>query len=446
MTLRSRPASTSPRLLGRRQLLASTNGRASQRGAARVSAAWLIALVVLFLVAVAFAFLTQSDLSSLQESNDSLRASNNEAVAAVEVERQGRRDISRVLGFFPPETADPNSNIESAEEALGRLRDAFPDHLGASDETFEATVGKIISAYNARGATITELNTRNETIQSELTAAQKAASATASDKDETIAALRTQLADEQQNAAARQQDLEDRLAAAQEQTSERDGELRTTRSDFNAERRALEQEIARREVRISELANITKFAKEPFADKADGAVLTVSESLPYGWIDVGANQRLTTGTRFRVETGSVGQRRFKAWAEVTDLEANRAQVLFTDLVDRFDPVAPGDVVVNPLFDPTGERNAVLAGRFSGTYTRDELGVLLDRVGINVQEDLSLTTHFLIVGQELYYDPVTSEPLEDPLQPEDLPVYKQAEDQSVQIIPLQDLQAFFRAGA
>ena len=418
----------------------------ASRGAARVSAVWLIVLVVLFLVSIAFAFLTQSDNTSISDRNAALAADNAKKVEEVDAEKRTRRMISRVLGFFPSESADPNSNVEAAKEALARLRDAFPEYLGASDETFEDIVGKVISAYNARGSQITELETRNAQSLQELAAARSASSTTAKEKDDLIDSLRASAADEKQNADARQQDLEDRLAAAQEQTSEADNELRTARAAWNEERRALEQEIARREVQISDLLRVARFTKEPFASQADGEILTVSEKLPYGWINIGANQRLTTGTRFKVESGLIGQRRFKAWAEVTKVEADRAQVLFTDLVDRFDPVAPGDSVINPLFDPTGERNAVLVGRFSGTYTRDELEVLLERVGINVQDDLSLTTHFLIVGQELYYDPETGEPLEDPLQPEDLPVYKQAVDQGVQVIPLQDLRAFFRAGS
>ena len=429
MTLRSRPASTTPQTAG----------------AARVSAAWLIVLVVLFLVAIAFAFLTQSDMSSLQERLDTAIAEKAAAEAATETERDIRRALSVGVGFYPAEAADPNSNVEALTEGLDRLRSAFPDHLSETNATFESMIPGIISAYNSRGTELTALSSERDQAKANEDAARTAAATTTQEKDATIAGLRGDLSDEQQNASARQQDLEDRLGAAQEQTSERDSELRAERSSWNEERRALEQEIARLQVRISDLSAVTTFAREPYADKADAEVLTVSESLPYGWINVGANQRLTTGTRFRVESGTPGLRRFKAWAEVTEVDAGKAQVLFTDLVDRFDPVAPGDVVINPLFDPTGERNAVLAGRFSGTYTRDELKVLLERVGINVQPDLGLTPHFLIVGQELYYDE-DGEPLEDPMQPEDLAVYKQAEEQQVEIIPLQDLQAFFRAGS
>ncbi|MFT5289215.1 MAG: hypothetical protein ACI8PQ_001090 [Planctomycetota bacterium] len=419
----------------------------SQRtsGAARVSAVWLIVLAVLFLVSIAFAFITQSDNTAISDRNVELVASNSNLDAKAIEATVERRGASSVLGFFPDGAADPNSNIDDAEAGLARLRSGFPNHLGESDATYESVITKVTGAYNARGTTITELETQIAALNTELASARTAATATASQKDDTIQTLTTQISDDKQNADSRQSDLEGRLSASQEQTSERDGELRDERSTWNVSRRGLEQEIARQKVQISELARTLRFTKEPFANQPDGAVLTVSDSQPYGWINIGANQRLTTGTRFRVEAGSPGMRRFKAWAEVTSVDANRAQVLFSDLADRFDPVAGGDVVINPLFDPTGTRNAVLAGRFTGTYTRDELGVLLQRVGINVQDELSLTTHFLIVGQELYQDE-NGEPLEDPIQVEDLPVYKQAADQSVQIIPLQDLNAFFGTGS
>ena len=104
----------------------------------------------------------------------------------------------------------------------------------------------------------------------------------------------------------------------------------------------------------------------------------------------------------------------------------------------------GDVIVNPLFDPTGERNAVLAGRFSGQFNRREIELLLKRMSINVQESMDLTTHFLIVGSEMWNDPETNEPLDEPIQPSELPVYKDAVGLGVQVIPVQNIREFFRA--
>ena len=66
--------------------------------------------------------------------------------------------------------------------------------------------------------------------------------------------------------------------------------------------------------------------------------------------------------------------------------------------------------------------------------------------VEVQPKVDKTTHFLIVGSELWNDPNTSEPLADPMQPSELPAYKQAESLGVQIVPIQDFREYFRLGA
>ncbi len=149
------------------------------------------------------------------------------------------------------------------------------------------------------------------------------------------------------------------------------------------------------------------------------------------------------GMGFRIEGGSRSNRHLKAWGEVTQVERNRAEIALSKLIDKFDPVVNGDVIINPLYDPIGGRNAVLAGNFSGTYSHKELGSLLANVGINVQESIDETTHFLILGSTLYNDPVTNEPLEEPLEPKDLAEYKEADVRHIQIIPLSDIRTFFK---
>ena len=101
------------------------------------------------------------------------------------------------------------------------------------------------------------------------------------------------------------------------------------------------------------------------------------------------------------------------------------------------------MIINPLYDPSGGRNAILVGRFSGAYNRGELTMLLERMGIQVQDSLDATTHFMIVGSEIYTDEETGEPLDDPISPSDLPVYKDAIELQVQVIPLQDIREFFK---
>ena len=124
------------------------------------------------------------------------------------------------------------------------------------------------------------------------------------------------------------------------------------------------------------------------------------------------------------------------------MNAEMSEVKVYDIRDRFDPPTKGDVIYNPLYDPTGLRNAVLVGRFSGSYNEKELRALLEGININLQAKLDKTTDYLIVGAELYVDE-EGEPLDDPLQPSDLPTYKEAEAMGVRIVPLKLVTDYFR---
>lgn len=64
------------------------------------------------------------------------------------------------------------------------------------------------------------------------------------------------------------------------------------------------------------------------------------------------------------------------------------------------------------------------------------------MAITVQAGLSHDTDYLIVGAELYVDE-NGEPLENPLPPSDLPVYKDAEAQGTQIVSIKDLRNYFK---
>lgn len=414
------------------------------RGAARVSAVWIIVLAVLFLAALAFGFISQSDMATQRDRANAAAVSANTAQEDMLAARDMTRQVSLILGYYDEESADKFANPEAAASGLDDLKTVFPD-LGSNVDNFSQAVQPIIDAYGVRGRKIAELEGRIAELEGELSASNDATRTVENDKDSIISDLRQQLSDQEETANRRQSELEGRLEAANEENTNLDLASRTTAAQATDTRRALEKELLARDTRIKALSDVTKFAKEPHASKPDGAVIATSGDLPLGWIDVGSENRLTTGTRFEVRTGDVDAR-FKGMCEVTKVEANRAEVVFFDVVDRFDPITTGDVIINKLFDPVGGRNAVLLGRFSGAYTEPELKVFLERMGINVQPKLDLTTHFLIVGAELYNDPDTNEPLDEPIQPSELPVFKDAEALGVQIVPLQDVRQFFSTSA
>jgi hypothetical protein len=418
----------------------------SNRGAARVGVVWLVVVGVLMLVSLAFAFLTQSDLNKERKKALDANAAKLAAEAQSQASSQARRDLSQLVGWYDRESADQATNLEAARAYFeSTLKEKFGEDLKA-EKDFENALSKVLASYDERGRQIGDLQRRSEGLVGEAQAAQKTLADIQQQKDQTIRELRTQLADEQQKATRRQQELEERLAAQQKLVADRDAEVRSVRDEKEAAERAWMREKSVYEARIAALADTAKFARPEYAGNSDGTILDVSRKLSLAWIDIGASQRLTVGTRFRIQGGPAGNRHDKAWAEVTKVEPNRAEVALSGLIDTYDPVVKGDVVVNPLYDPKGERNAVLAGRFSGLYGKSELIALLQGIGVKVQDELDYTTHFLIVGSELYNDPLTNEPLEEPLSPTELPVYKEALAKQVRIVPLQDIRDFFHLGS
>jgi hypothetical protein len=129
-------------------------------------------------------------------------------------------------------------------------------------------------------------------------------------------------------------------------------------------------------------------------------------------------------------------------AEVTRVDADMAEVRFYDQRDPYDSPLVGDVIYNPLFDPTGERHAILVGSFNGAFNDKAIRLLLSDMGIQVQKSLDKSTDFLIVGSDMYTDE-NGQVLADPQSPADLPIYKDAVAQGVQVIQMKDLRQYFR---
>jgi len=192
---------------------------------------------------------------------------------------------------------------------------------------------------------------------------------------------------------------------------------------------------------MNQLLKDTVPLREP--NGIDGMVVGTSAELNMAYINRGAKDRIVRGMVFQVLDGDPTKRTVKGEVEVIDVQDSISEVAIRSLTDQYNAIAKGDVITNPMYDPEGERNAVLAGRFDGKYNRQEVALLLKQIGINVQDDLDRSTMFLIMGNPLYKDPETGETLEEPLKVTDLPIYGLAKSWGVQMISIDQLRHFFR---
>jgi hypothetical protein len=411
----------------------------SIRGAAKVSIVWTIGGVVAFLVALVMYFLTNQELTA--QTARAVKAEADKKVLDEKLlgELKQMQGLSAVVGFFD-ETQASRSDLAALGEGFKSLREAFPD-IDPGVRSLSKAMPIAIQAHSALKARLKEQEAQLAALRSENESASKNLTDVSAAKDKEIADLRRQLSDTEQAKTDQQALLQRQVAEAVENFKDRDAKLIAARKTIeDSQRKALQKEEGLRTKLAEQGRKLDPFVKEPEAP--DGKVLEVSRDLNLGWIDLGSKNRLAMGMRFRVVSGLHGDGRVKGWAEVTQIKEDMAEVTFVERTDPFDPPAAGDQVYNLLFDPSGERHAVLIGRFSGAMSEKDLRALLEGMNIKVQKTVDKTTDFLIVGAEMYVDE-NGQVLAEPVQPADLPMYRDAVAEGVQVVQLAQLRQYFR---
>ncbi|MFT5150923.1 MAG: hypothetical protein ACI841_000907 [Planctomycetota bacterium] len=411
----------------------------SRRGAARISAVWMIVVVVMFFVAVFFGYISNQAAAKADTDRDTAVA----AKTAAEMKRDeavtATRAVSDVLGFIPQGEIGATSNVTTAQDGLESLKQVYPN-MDDTIDVYEKAIPIMIAQYNAK---VTEVETLNSTIadlRSQVKQAREQMTTVVSQKDAALASLQSDKDDFESNATSTQESLQSRLDDAQSDRNDKDEALRTSQVAFEDSQREINKEKSAATTRFNKLSQKLAFVNEP--ESPDGEILAISSKLGLGWINRGSTDRIQRGMVFDVISGTPGIDTVKGRALVMNVKENSAEVEFFDIADQFDPIADRDIITNPLYDPAGPRNAVLVGRFGGSYNRRDLTRLCADIGITIQKKVDMDTDYLIVGSELYVDD-SGEPFEEPLQPSDLPEYKNAEALGASIVSIRAIRDFFK---
>ena len=413
----------------------------SRRGAARISAVWMIVVIVLLFVALGYAYIAQDDASAVQNNYNRALADKVEADNRFEKSAGEMASRSNILGFTTDAATIP-SNVDAAKGALDAAKSAFPDMGGV--DTFEAALPEMTKAYQAKVAQIGELQKSIDTLTGQLSAERASKAEIETAKDGIIATLNQEKTDLEDSLKSEITRLEDATA---EQRSKLDGkttEVTQLSDNVRMSARALEES---KKSAASQQANVNRILNDisKRSEKADGEISAVLSAYDMGIINLAASDRLSEGIVFNIVSGRPGAdiTKPKAKCRVTNVGVKFSEVEVYDVADPLgQPVVQGDLLFNSLYEPKGERNAVFAGNITGSYNKPELLLLFKEIGINVQNEISNTTNFLIVGGPMFVDE-EGEPLEEPLQPESLPIYTEAVDRGVTIIPVRDVLQYFR---
>lgn len=414
--------------------------KTSRRGMAKISVLWTIVVLVAFLVAIVAFYLASGELENQKKSLETTTASLKERTEKVQVASGEIIALSEFLGYYDP-TKSNKSDLATAKAATDQLRKDLPEVVDPSMKTVQSLLPALQSAIQTQKQRATDLDAQVKTKLGEIEELQKSLRSTVEGKEKEITDLRRQLTDSEDQKSSLQQGYEKQVADLRDQLKNTNKTLDDARGTIETNQRSFANESEAQRTRMSEMGRkLNPIVKEP--QSADGKVLAVSKDLGLGWINLGAKNRLPKGARFTVVSGVQGSTRVKAMAEVTQVEGDMAEVSFSDQRDPFDPPSTGDIVYNPVYDPHGQRNVLLVGAFSGQYGEDQLKNLLASMGITVQKKLDASTDFLIVGSEMYTDE-NKQPVDAPIQPSDLPVFKEAVAQGAQVVLLKDLRSYFR---
>jgi len=408
---------------------------------AKISVVWAICLFMAFAAAAVAYFLSNQEAAQQRD----LAAQYETKVKKAEGERDALqaylREVSLKAGFADP-TNPAKMDSKTIDDGMKFLKENFPQ-IEASANTIQKALPFAVDAYKGEQKKAQEAESKASELTAENNAIRGNVDTIKADMEKQLADLRRQLSDAEQSFNDQKAELERQLAERTSTWQQTDRDKQTAIRDIEDTKRkaALEADALRTRMAEAE-RKLTPFTKEPEA--ADGKILSISPELKLGWINIGTKHRLAKGMRFRIVDGQHGAKKLKGWCEVTGVDKEMAEVAFSEQVDPFDPPVVGDVIYNPLFDPKGERSAVLIGRFSGALSEESLRALLKSMNISVTKGVEKTTDFLIVGGEMYTDPENGQPLEAPLQPSDMPIFKEAQAEGVQIVALKELRQYFAA--
>lgn len=395
----------------------------SIRGAALVSLTWVIALAVLFLGTLGFTFLQTQKMSDLNANIDGLQTQLSQSQTDVVSRIDDHTALTKVVGFAG-NAAGAQTDIEAIRIKLEEIGSTFTT-LGPDVSTVEEALTPMLTEYNGLVQSNHDQTQQIARLRADLDARQQELGDIARSKDQEIRGLRSAQQDLQNSTSAQIVDLERQRDALRDRNREIDARAREAAGQADDVQRALSTELDGLKQRNDVMsAKYNRFNREP--DKPDGRVLSVSVEVERAWIDLGRYDRLRRGMEFRVQSGSTGV--FKGTLRVLSLNEKKAECQILEVADRFNMIAPGDSVSNPLYDAAYRPAAVLLGNGFGRYSQTELAHKLEEIGISVRNEVAVDADLLILGAR-FFDEDTGE--EIPWDQND--TYVQAEAMSLKVV-------------
>ena len=425
--------------------------RNRERGTAHVNIFFFLIMLVLFLAAVFVGYSQFSENNTLKDSIKQAKA----AEAAAQIKVQVRDEQLKALGTVIGEVGKFTPKADYTDV----LKEAGIPEIPVSAEGPDPE--KVASSMKALGAALSvpeSMKTLSDLLngaKASYDSATKKATDTDGERTKALAdraALEKTLTDEQ---AARTKDVstanaqhseyrstvdaglkakDDLITNMRAQVSERDKNLEAEKQAHAADNLKNSKEIGTLRAVISAHTERMKLLNPPQA--ADGEIVSSSPMVARAYINLGRKDMVPVGTIFRVM--GRGKQDVKAYAEITKLEQDRAEVKISGLKDALDPVVKGDQIANDLFAPNVKRTICLIGRYTYPLTKPTVKLLLENLGNKVVEKVGPGVDLVIVGGDSLNEGADGFTPVDQTQD-----YKDALFHGVEIAPLHKVRDFLK---
>ncbi len=316
-------------------------------------------------------------------------------------ERETASSLSGKLDAIPGADASPLlSVLASRDQQIASLRAQLDDAnraAAAAQQDLQNEVERVKTLLADHQSTIAGLNEQVGKYKAEVEAFRASTNTTIADNNKRVDDIR-------QRASAEAASLSDRINKLSSQNQILEGQLSAFREQAQSDLVKPEDEAAR----------------------VDARVVSVSPAENLVFIDRSAADRLVLGMTFEVYDSPAAIRpdkdgnypRGKASLEIVRMGVDASAARITREI-RGNPVVPGDVLANAIYDPRKVYNFVVAGEFDlnrdgavSEAERSEVTAVIANWGGKVTDDIAGNTDFLVLG---------SRPSLPPQPPPDAPI-------------------------
>lgn len=273
---------------------------------------------------------------------------------------------------------DVVKRAEQGESATDKLRDemtALNTQLGDKDKAIAAGKAALTAEQTAKKA---ELDQARQTGENQLNTKD-------AEHKKQLAARDAMIAENAQKFAALSKELDAKNAEG-------------------ATKDKLIDDLQKKVVALKGTPNVSGIASR----KPDGKIARVLGEQGLVYINLGQNDQVTPGLTFAVYSAASGipeDGKGKAKIQVSSVQGKISEARIIEST-KDDPIAEGDVIGNLVFNPQRPMTFVVEGEFNlaGQGTADPNGAkqiqrLIQGFGGKVSDELTLTTDYLIIGEE-----------------------------------------------